>query len=72
MPPETNENLMNKYLNTSKAPFYQVKVIAGAYHGLEIYASFCGEAWDWPSGYWTWAHKEGGIYETVSEFLNQL
>lgn len=72
VPPETNRGPMQRYLQRSGAPFYEIHVLEGAHHNLQVYASFRGERWDWPDGYWVWQHKAEDLYKIIDAFLEKV
>jgi len=70
VPPEINEELMNKYLTLAGVDFY-IRVIPGTLHDMRTYQGLNGDNWNWPHAYWEWRAQPHSFLNNIIQFLNK-
>lgn len=70
VPPEENEELMNKYLTLAGVDF-DIKVISGTLHDMKTFQGLNGENWKWPHVYWEWRSQPDDFINSIAQFINK-
>lgn len=69
VPPAENVEPMRRLLDRAGNRDVTIRVIPGATHDMETYATLRGGEWNWPESYWVWPRRAPEFEATIEAWL---